>query len=64
MRMISLAGLVLALLIVGWLVRRQVQEVAPTAVQTPAAQGEQMQQQIRQAIDAAMQPRPMPDDAQ
>ena len=80
----SLLGLVLALLVVGLLAKKQLtsvtRPVAPVAASntmTPAAsapvlnpsgvytqaQGEQLQQQVKQAVEAAMQqPRPMPDD--
>lgn len=73
MRALGLVGLLLALLIVGLLVKKQLNGVAapvlpagPTATgSAPAgdarAQSQQMQQQIKQSLDAAMQPRPMPD---
>ena len=74
----SLLGLVLALLVVGLLVKKQMTGVAkpaapvvttgstpqpnPSGVYTPQ-QSEQIQQQMKQAVEAAMQqPRPMPDD--
>ena len=71
MRMLGLVGLVIALLVVGLLVKKQTGSlVAPasapgaasgTAPSTPA-QGRQLQQDIQKSLDAAMQPRPMPDD--
>ena len=74
MRVVGLIGLLLALVIVGVLVKKQLGGVAasplsPGAVaSTPAAAGnvreqsQQIQQQIRQSLDAAQQPRPVPDD--
>lgn len=73
MRSLGLIGLVLALLVVGVLVKKQMDRsialapvVAPAAhapAPTVRAQSEQIQQQVRQQLDAAAQPRPMPDDA-
>ncbi len=71
MRALGLIGLVLALAIVGVLVKRQMGSMAGTP---PAAgarpqlsqpeQARQVQQQFKQSLDEAMQrPRPMPDDA-
>ncbi|PZQ74265.1 MAG: hypothetical protein DI563_12755 [Variovorax paradoxus] len=73
MRTLGLIGLVLALLIVGFTMKKQLATVAPSA--TPAgmagegaaptvrAQSQQIKQQIKQQLDATMsQPRPMPDD--
>lgn len=73
MRALGLIGLVLALLIVGFSMKKQLATVAPAATGTPAAgdgaapnvraQSQQIQQQIKQQLDATMsQPRPMPDD--
>jgi len=69
MRSFGLIGLVLALLIVGWLAKRQMGAlVTPpmTASSAPAAsvrdQSQQIQQQIKQSLDAAAQPRAMPDE--
>lgn len=72
MRSLGLIGLVLALLIVGVLVRKQMTPVVPavatTGTPSPGAdartRSQQIQQQVRESMDAAMQPRPMPDDAQ
>lgn len=73
MRTLGLVGLLLALLIVGLLVKKQLNGVAaPVLPAGPAAAGkapagdaraqsQQIQQQIKQSLDAAMQPRPMPD---
>ena len=69
MRLLGLVGLVFALLVVGVLVKKQASSlVAPAAnaasgaaLSTPA-QGRQLQQDIQKSLDAAMQPRPMPDD--
>ncbi|MGJ7496259.1 hypothetical protein ACSFA8_14375 [Variovorax sp. RT4R15] len=70
MRSLGLIGLVLALLIVGVLVKKQMNSVAPAAAPqsgapAPAvrAQSQQIQQQVREQVDAAMQARPLPDDA-
>lgn len=69
MRLIGLVGLVLALLVVGVLAKKQASSlVAPAANPAPGAapltpaQGRQLQQDIQKSLDAAMQPRPMPDD--
>lgn len=81
MRVFGLVGLLLALVIVGLLAKKQFATIAapvlpaPKAVtdaQAPAAdtasanareRSQQVQQQYKQAIDAAMQtPRKMPDD--
>jgi len=69
MRLSGLAGLLIALLIVGILVKKQLVGVAaplPPAGTAPTgdarAQGQQVQQQIKQSLDAAMQARPVPDD--
>jgi len=69
MRAFGLIGLVLALLIVGWLAKRQMGSlIAPPlpGSSAPAAsvrdQSQQIQQQIKQSLDAATQPRAMPDE--
>jgi hypothetical protein len=75
MRILGLLGLVLTLVIVGLLIRQQLTgvsgSVTPAAATAPAsvgpadprAQSQQIQQQFKQSLDAAMQtPRPMPDD--
>lgn len=65
MRMLGLAGLVIALLVVGLLAKKQTGSVvAPASVNAPStpAQGRQLQQDIQKSLDAAMQPRPLPDD--
>ncbi|MGJ7489351.1 hypothetical protein [Variovorax sp. ZT4R33] len=73
MRVLGLIGLVVALLIVGLLAKRQIGSLtAPTsavpavptgtAPSTPA-QARQLQEDIRKSLDAAMrQPRSTPDD--
>jgi hypothetical protein len=74
----GLVGLMVALAIVGLLVKQQMTSGRPTSpvVQgaagspVPAAsepgnvvqQSQQVQQQVKQAMDAALQTRPMPDD--
>lgn len=79
----GLVGLLVALVIVGTLVRKQmtaVRVITVPALETPAnasasapvnassgpgnvaQQSQQMQQQIKQAVEGAMQARPMPDD--
>ncbi|MDM0041093.1 hypothetical protein QTH89_02930 [Variovorax sp. J22G21] len=70
MRSLGLIGLVLALLIVGVLVKKQMNSVVPAAAPqsgapapTARAQSQQIQQQVREQVDAAMQARPLPDDA-
>jgi hypothetical protein len=77
MRIFGLLGLLAALLIVGVLVKQQIGGVragasdASHAPATPAAapatvrdQGRQIQQQYKEALDAALQqPRAMPDEA-
>ena len=68
---LGLISLLLALAVVGLLVKKQmasttvaVPGVPTTAAGTPAAvQSQQVQQQVKQAMEAAMQqPRPMPDE--
>jgi hypothetical protein len=70
MRSLGLIGLVLALVIVGVLVKKQMSGLVPVPAQAgvPAQnvreQSQQIQQQVRQSVEAAMQQsRPMPDDA-
>lgn len=75
--MFGLVSLLLALAIVGVLVKKQMRGVSgpantvpagvvvPSTVPgaTPQQQSQQIQQQFKQSLDAAMQPaRPMPDD--
>jgi hypothetical protein len=63
MRVLGLIGLVLVLVIVGLLVRKQTGGVASAAAADPSAQSQQIQQQFKQSLDAAMQqPRPLTDD--
>jgi len=70
MRLFGWVGLLLALVIVGLLVKKQLAGVAAPVlpVGTPAAAGDaraqshQIQQQIKQSLDAAVQARPLPDD--
>jgi len=73
MRTLGLVGLVLALVIVGFTMKKQLAAVAPVpAVSQPSGEGsaatvrtqsQQIQQQVRQQLDAAMsQPRPGADD--
>ena len=65
MRVLGLVGLVIALLVVGLLAKKQTGSVvAPASANAPStpAQGRQLQQDIQKSLDAAMQPRPMPDD--
>ena len=67
MRALGLVGLVLALVIVGVLAKKQLGGMASPAAapgQAPPAQPRQVEQQFKQALDAAMQQsRPVPDDA-
>ena len=72
MRVMGLLGLVLALVIVGLLVKKQMAATraplpslapAASAPATVRAQSQQVQQQVKEAMDAAMQQRAMPDDA-
>ena len=65
----GLVGLLLVLVIVGLLVRKQMAPAVTTApglvipAGTPAQQSQQTQQQFKQSLDAAMQQaRPVPDD--
>ncbi|MEB0055827.1 MULTISPECIES: hypothetical protein [unclassified Variovorax] len=81
MRIFGLVGLLVALVIVGLLAKKQLAPIAaptlPATTSVPGApapaagtapanareQSQQMQQQYKQAIDAAMQPqRKMPED--
>lgn len=74
MRAFGLVGLVLALLIVGMLVKKQLgTTVAPAlpaasgqaaTAASPASNPRQVQEQFKQSLDAAMQqPRALPDEA-
>ena len=69
MRVMGLLGLVLALVIVGLLVKKQMAATrAPLPSLAPAASApatvRAQSQQVKEAMDAAMQPqRAMPDDA-
>lgn len=68
----SIVGLLVVLAIVGLLVKKQLgtQVAVPPAPGMPAVsadappqmQSQQAQQQVKQAIDSAMQARPMPDE--
>jgi multidrug efflux pump subunit AcrB len=71
--MFSIVGLLLALAIVGLLVKKQLgsQVAVPPAAGVPATsagaspqvQSQQIQQQVKQAVEGAMQQaRPMPDE--
>lgn len=77
MRALGLIGLVLALLIVGLLAKKQMGSgvssampavpgvAAPAAGEAPATvrdQAQQVRQQVKQALDAAAQARKLPDD--
>ncbi|MDP9600863.1 UNVERIFIED_ORG: hypothetical protein J2W38_000633 [Variovorax paradoxus] len=77
MRGLGLIGLVLALVIVGLLAKKQMTSAASSArpavpgVAAPAAgdapanvrdQAQQVQQQVKEALDAAAKTRQMPDD--
>ncbi|QNK67561.1 hypothetical protein [Variovorax sp. PAMC26660] len=77
MRVLGLIGLVLALLIVGLIAKKQMGSGVATAlpavpgVAAPAAgeppttvrdQAQQVQQQVKDALEAAAQARKMPDD--
>lgn len=69
MRVLGLVGLVIALLVVGLLVKKQTSSlVAPasnaasSAAPSTPAQGRQLQQDIQKSLDAALPPRPMLDD--
>lgn len=75
-RALGLIGLLLALAIVGLLVKKQMGSMAAPALPAisdggatiaapaPASNPKQVQEQFKQSLDAAMQQqRPMPDDA-
>ncbi|MBS0340723.1 MAG: hypothetical protein JSS56_09355 [Proteobacteria bacterium] len=71
-RMLGLVGLVVALAVVGLLVKKQLTTPVAPAVSVegagtlgaPASNPRQAQEQFKQSLDAAMQqPRPMPDEA-
>ena len=72
MRVMGLLGLVLALVIVGLLVKKQMAAAraplpplapAASAPATVRAQSQQVQQQVKQQMDALMQqPRTLPED--
>lgn len=75
MRLFGLLGLMLALVIVGLLAKKQLTSIASPGIIVPVASGasgekaptvreqsQQMQQQIKQSVEAGMQPRTLPDD--
>jgi hypothetical protein len=76
MRVFGLLGLVLALVIVGLIAKKQLMTAAaplpsvpgaaaPAPVDAPAdvrTQSQQVQQQVKDALDAAAQARKMPDE--
>lgn len=67
MRMFGLIGLVLALIVVGLLAKQQLSRPIAASTTQPAAvdartQAQQVQQQVKDALDAAAQARKMPDD--
>ncbi len=71
MRGFGLIGLVLALLIVGLVAKKQMTSVAapldvpPVAGESPGTandQAQRVQQQVKDALDAAAKTRQMPDD--
>ena len=69
MRMFGLVGLLIALVVVGLLARKQLGGVAApvlpagsAAAGAARAQSQQIQQQFKQSLDAAMQARPVPAD--
>jgi hypothetical protein len=73
MRILGLAGLVVALAIVALLVGKQLggpssvparADAGAEATQVPSGSPRQIEDQFKQSLDAAMQsPRPMPDEA-
>jgi hypothetical protein len=72
MRALGLVGLLLALVVVGMLVRKQLGagppspsgSAAPPGASAPAQNPRQTQEQFKQSLDAAMQQqRPLPDEA-
>lgn len=75
--LMTLVGLLITLGVVGVLVRKQMTTVSAPVLQLPSEaassvsvpasgqmvqQGQQVQQAYKQAIEGAMQARPMPDD--
>jgi hypothetical protein len=75
MRGLGLIGLVLALVIVGLVAKKQMASVAAPTLPAPAGmsggdasagnvrdQSQRVQQQVRDALDAAAKTRQMPDD--
>lgn len=71
MRGLGLIGLVLALVIVGLVAKKQMTSAAAPVSGAPAIgeapvnahdQAQRVQQQVKDALDAAAKARPMPDD--
>lgn len=63
MKVAGLIGLVLALVIAGLLARKQMDGAAAARSTDALTPGRQVQQEFKEALDAAMQqPRPLPDD--
>ena len=64
MRALGLVGMLLALLVVGLLVKKQLGADAPPGAAVSSTQPREAQAQFKQSLDAAMQaPRAMPDEA-
>ncbi|MEO7241305.1 MAG: hypothetical protein ABIW85_00215 [Variovorax sp.] len=79
MRVFGLIGLVVALLVVALVAKKQLTAVVPPVLpgaaspalgsggsgkpETVRQQSQQIQDQYRQALDSAMKPRPQPDEA-
>jgi len=73
MRLLGLLGLVLTLVIVGLIAKKQFTSIAAPQVVAPAASGadtpgqrqqtpQQLLEQIKQSVEAGTQPRALPDD--
>ncbi len=62
MRALGLVGLLLALLIVGLLVKKQMGGAGAADAPAPVAAPAQQVQQFKRSLDKAMQRPPMPDD--
>jgi hypothetical protein len=74
----SIIGLVIVLVVVGLLAKKQLSSVSSAAItlpvdsgvvlpvttpgSTPQQQSQQIQEQVKKSLEAAMQARPMPDD--
>ena len=59
---LGVVSILIVLVVVGLLVRKQLGETPASPGVTAQVRSQQIQQQIKQSVEAGMQPRAMPDD--